>query len=231
MNEKAMMDSFVQKQRYTFEDLREITAILRSENGCPWDREQTHKSIRGCMIEEAYEVVEAIDNDDAVLLREELGDVLFQVMFHAQVEAEKGTFTVEDVISDIAAKMVHRHPHVFGSMKIDTAEGVVGNWEIIKAEEKQRNTLAARLRAIPPALPALMRAIKVAKKTGDATETIPSPLNPSVGEDGQASLESLIGEHLYEIAKLCAAREIDAEAALSAVVEKRISEIEATERA
>ncbi len=231
MNEKALTGELVQKKRYTFEDLRDITEILRSENGCPWDREQTHKSIRGCMIEEAYEVVEAIDNDDAALLREELGDVLFQVMFHAQVESEKGIFTVVDVVSDIAAKMVHRHPHVFGDMKIDTAEGVVGNWELIKAEEKQRNTLASKLRAIPPALPALMRAAKVAKKTGDAENVDWETLNLIVSEESRDVLEKQIGEHLYEIAKLSAARGIDAEAALSAVMQKRINEVEASERA
>jgi tetrapyrrole methylase family protein/MazG family protein len=183
------------------------------------------------MIEEAYEVVEAIDNDDAVLLREELGDVLFQVMFHAQVEAEKGNFTVEDVVSDIAAKMVHRHPHVFGDVKIDTAEGVVGSWEVIKAEEKQRNTLASKLRAIPPALPALMRAVKVAKKTGDAEKVCTDSLNLPLGEEKRELLEKQIGEHLYEIAKISAAREIDVEAALSFVLEKRIAEIEDSERA
>ena len=226
-----MMENLAQKQRFTFEDLRNITAILRSENGCPWDREQTHKSIRGCMIEEAYEVVEAIDNDDSVLLREELGDVLFQVMFHSQVEAEKGCFTVEDVVSDIAAKMVHRHPHVFGNLKIDTAEGVVGSWEIIKAEEKRRNTLASRLRAIPPALPALMRAVKVAKKTGDASENALDSLNLTVCDETKESLEKQIGEHLYMLARLCAEREIDAEAALSAVIEGRIAEVEELERA
>ena len=150
--------------RHDFASLRTLTKVLRDPDGCPWDREQDHHSIRNDMIEECYEVVEAIDTDNPALLREELGDVLFQVMFHARIEEEKGSFTIDDVIHDICAKMIHRHPHVFGTVQADTSEKVLANWEVIKKEEKSRNTVKASMESIPPMLPALMRAQKVAGK-------------------------------------------------------------------
>ncbi|MBQ8640857.1 MAG: MazG family protein [Clostridia bacterium] len=150
--------------KHDFESLRMLTRILREPDGCPWDREQDHKSIRNDMIEECYEVVEAIDTENATLLQEELGDVLFQVMFHAQIETEKEAFTIDDVIHDICAKMIHRHPHVFGSVQAETSEKVLANWEVIKKEEKARNTVKASMESVPPMLPALMRAQKVAGK-------------------------------------------------------------------
>ena len=122
------------KGSYGFEDLVEVMEILRSEEGCPWDREQDHHSIRDDLIEETYEVIEAIDTDDPKLLREELGDVMLQVVFHARIEEEKDSFNINDVANDICAKLIHRHPHVFGDVKADTSEKVLSNWEIIKSE-------------------------------------------------------------------------------------------------
>ena len=124
MSEKNEIAALLSRDRYTFDDLARITGILRSEEGCPWDREQDHHSIRKCLIEETYEVVEAIDNEDPVLLREELGDLLFQVMFHAQIEAEEGRFCVDDVVDDISKKMIHRHPHVFGTTEVENSQQV-----------------------------------------------------------------------------------------------------------
>ncbi len=156
------------KERYTLDDLCAITRILRSESGCPWDREQDHHSIRTCLIEETYEVVEAIDTENADLLREELGDLLFQIVFHAELERERNTFSLGDVMHDISVKMIHRHPHVFGDVNVRSSAEVLQNWESIKTEEKQRNSLSERLRAIPPMMPALMRAAKVTKKVEHA---------------------------------------------------------------
>ncbi len=150
--------------KHDFSSLEKLTKVLREPGGCPWDREQNHKSIRNDMIEECYEVVEAIDTDNPVLLREELGDVLFQVLFHAQIEAEKGVFTIHDVIHDICSKMIHRHPHVFGDVQAETSEKVLDNWEIIKKEEKSRKSTKESMQSIPPMLPALMRAQKTAGK-------------------------------------------------------------------
>lgn len=180
MNLQDEISDLKQKQAYSFEDLLAVTRILRSEQGCPWDREQDHHSIRSELIEETYEVIEAIDNEDAALLREELGDLLFQIVFHSQIEAECDRFTLQEVIHDVTAKMVHRHPHVFGNVNVENSAEVLSNWEIIKTEEKQRNTLVEKLRAIPPMLPALMRASKVGKKIGQAE-----------GEDPIALLDKL----------------------------------------
>ena len=129
------------KKSYTLEDLRTLTEILRSPEGCPWDREQTHQSIRNDLIEECYEVVEAIDNADPVLLREELGDVLFQVYFHARIEEEAGRFSIEEVAGDICAKMIYRHPHVFGNTVAENSAKVLENWEKLKKKEKHRDTV------------------------------------------------------------------------------------------
>jgi len=152
------------KTEYTFDDLCTIMSILRSSEGCPWDREQTHKSIRKNFIEEAYEVAEAIDEDNNEHLCEELGDVLLQVVFHAEMEKEQGSFDVGDVISGICKKLVHRHPHVFGEVNADTPEKVLVNWDEIKKEEKKQESLADELEGISKTLPSLMRAQKTIKK-------------------------------------------------------------------
>ena len=124
------------QKKYTFDDLRDIIEQLRSENGCPWDKVQTHESLRADMLEEAYEAVDAIDKGDMDNLKEELGDVLMQVVFHSSIEAQKGGFTLDDVIQGICEKMVYRHPHVFGEISVDTAEQVLVNWEALKKKEK-----------------------------------------------------------------------------------------------
>ncbi|MBR3423458.1 MAG: MazG family protein [Clostridia bacterium] len=143
--------------------LRRIMACLRGENGCPWDRAQDHKSIRRDLIEETYEVAEAIDNDDSDLLREELGDLLLQVVFHARMEEETGRFSLDDVISDLCEKLIRRHPHVFGDVNADDPEGALASWNEAKKEEKHRDGAKGNMEAIPPSLPALMRARKTAK--------------------------------------------------------------------
>ena len=163
-NQKEEMN--VQK-RYTFEDLRDIIEQLRSENGCPWDKVQTHESLRADMLEEAYEAVDAIDKGDMDNLKEELGDVLMQVVFHSSIEAQKGGFTLDDVIQGICEKMVYRHPHVFGEISVDTAEQVLVNWEALKKKEKHMQTQTDVLKSVPDALPALTRAKKVQKKAAD----------------------------------------------------------------
>lgn len=146
------------------EDLLRIMQILRGKDGCPWDREQDHHTIRNNFIEETYEVIEAIDNDDCVLLQEELGDVLLQVVFHSQMEQEKGVFDFDDVCDGICHKLIHRHPHIFGDVTADSAEEVLRNWDAIKQVEKQQETAASTLEAVSRALPALVRSFKVQKR-------------------------------------------------------------------
>lgn len=164
MDIQQMINDLLKKETYGFDDLVNVVVILRSEQGCPWDKEQTHQSIRNDFIEETYEVIEAIDTEDPVLLREELGDVLLQVVFHARIEEQEGRFDINDVANDICVKLIHRHPHVFADVEADNSEQVLKNWESIKSVEKQRVSVTDKLRAIPPMYPALLRAQKVGKK-------------------------------------------------------------------
>lgn len=163
------MTDFEFKAEYDFYDLVKIMSILRSPEGCPWDREQTHKSIRRDFIEECYEAIEAIDNDNRELLLEELGDVLLQVVFHSQIEAESGSFDADDVCDGICKKLIVRHPHVFGDVTAETSEAVLKNWDAIKMQAKSQSTLSQVMLSISPALPSLIRADKIqnkAKKVG-----------------------------------------------------------------
>ncbi|MCR2807211.1 nucleoside triphosphate pyrophosphohydrolase [Paenibacillus soyae] len=152
----------------TFDRLHEIVRILRSPEGCPWDREQTHQSIRKNFIEELYEALEALDNDDPAGMQEEFGDVILQVMLHSQMEEEVGAFSVYDVIQTLNEKLIFRHPHVFGDTGAQNADEALANWEGMKAEEKKRKGTDAdrksQLDGIPPDLPALMKAYKLQKK-------------------------------------------------------------------
>ena len=156
------------EEKYSFEDFQKIIERLRAKDGCPWDRVQTHESLRDCMLEEAYEVAEGIDiyqatGDDANLC-EELGDVLLQVVMHARIAEEEGRFTMDDVIRGISEKMIRRHPHVFGDASAETPDQVVESWEAIKAKEKHEETVTNSMWRVAKALPANIRAAKVQKK-------------------------------------------------------------------
>lgn len=160
--------SLEQKETYGIEDLLSIMELLRSDEGCPWDREQTHESIRVNLIEETYEVAEAIDNGDMALLEEELGDLLLQIVFHAQMEREAGRFDFGDVCDGICKKLRLRHPHVFSDTRVSSAQEVLKNWEDIKRREKHRDTVSDSLRSVPKPLPALMRSAKVQQRAAKA---------------------------------------------------------------
>lgn len=160
------------KDRYQIEDLREIMRILRGENGCQWDKEQDHKSIRKNFIEETYEVCEAIDSEDKELLKEELGDVLLQVVFHAQMEEEINTFTFDDVVNDICQKLIVRHPHIFSDIKVSSTEEILNNWAEIKKKTKGQSTVSDTLTSVPKQLPALMRCDKILSRAHKANDNI-----------------------------------------------------------
>ncbi len=147
----------------TFEELVEIMARLRGEKGCPWDKQQTHESLKPYLIEESHEVIEAIDSKDPKHLTEELGDLLLQVIFHAELAREKGDFSIEEVLRGLVEKLKSRHPHVFGDLEVHTAEEVLRNWEKNKMKEKE-GSRESYLDGVPPSLPALMRAQKIQKK-------------------------------------------------------------------
>ena len=158
------MVDFEIKDCYKFDDLLRIMEILRAPDGCMWDREQDHHSIRRNFIEETYEVCEAIDDEDTEHMKEELGDVLLQVVFHSRIETEQGHFTLDDVCTDICNKLIIRHPHVFSTVQADTTEEVLKNWDTIKEETKHQTTRTQTLEAVAKTLPALMRAQKVCKR-------------------------------------------------------------------
>lgn len=151
-------------QRFTLEEFKKIIAKLRAEDGCPWDRVQTHESLKDCMLEEAYETVDAINHNDKENLKEELGDMLLQIYLHAQISSEAGEFELEDVVDGIARKMLRRHPHVFGQAAAETAEEVLVNWDAIKKKEKGQKSVSEGLKGVAKALPANVRAAKVQKK-------------------------------------------------------------------
>lgn len=227
---------------YTFDDLVTVVELLRSEGGCPWDMEQTHKSIRNDFIEETYEVIEAIDTEDPVLLREELGDVLLQVVFHARIEQENDVFGMEEVSNDICAKLIHRHPHVFGTVEVENSAEVLQNWEAIKGEEKQRVTVTDKLRAIPPMYPALMRAQKVGKKAacfdfGSADEVYKkldeeiAEVKAAAASGDQAAVEEELGDLLLTVTSLARKLGVKSEEALYHATNKFIDRFERVENA
>lgn len=239
MNKDAQI--LLKEDKHDFFSLVRVMALLRSENGCPWDKEQTHESIRANMIEETYEVIEAIDNKDPVLLREELGDALLQIVFHARISEEAGEFTVDDVIHDICAKLIHRHPHIFADVQADTSEEVLSNWEAIKTEEKQRVGLSGTLASVPPALPALMRAQKMVKKSIKAgiepklsdvsagiAESV-SGMSAAIAADDNNGVAEYLGRALWQLSAVAQERGLDAEKLLSDRCVNYLKEVEKTE--
>ncbi len=197
-----------QKETFTFDDLMQIVSLLRAPDGCPWDREQTHTSLRNNLVEEAYEVCEGIDQKNSPLLCEELGDVLLQVVFHSLIAEEEKTFTTEDVISGVCKKMIRRHPHVFGGERADI-KNLQDNWDAIKRKEKGEESLFDTLSRIAVSLPALKRAEKFAEKQAPLLkpEEIDSPLLQ-------------LGEKLYLLCREATAEELDPEQALNEYLKK-----------
>ncbi len=221
------------KERYDINDMLEIMRLLRSENGCPWDKEQTHKSIRKDFIEETYEAVEAIDLEDTALLREELGDVLLQVVFHSRIEEENGSFDFGDVVNEVCQKLVIRHPHVFGDVNADTSEEVLKNWNNIKQQTKGQETYTETLESVCSALPALMRAQKVGQRAAragmdfadvqqvlESLESEIAELKDAVSVGNKDSVQDELGDVLFSCANLARHLECDAEEVLSRSTKK-----------
>ena len=169
------MEEFVVKDRYSLSDFVLLVKLLRDKDrGCPWDKEQTHESIRQNFIEETYEAVDAIDKKDDRLLQEELGDVLLQIALHAEIASEEGKFDIIDVVSGLCDKLVLRHPHIFGNIEVDTKEKVLSNWEDIKRVEKEQKSGADAIDDVPKALPPLMYTEKVQKRAAYVGFDFPS---------------------------------------------------------
>ena len=236
------MVNFELKSRYDYEDLLRVVHILRSPGGCPWDQEQTHKSIRRDFLEEAYEAAEAIDTGDTALLREELGDVLLQVVFHADMESDAGNFTMEDVVDEVTKKMIFRHPHVFAQVQADTTEQVLVNWEQLKREEKDQKTTADTLDSVARTLPQLWRAEKIQKKAAKAGfdwADISGALEKLEEETAElrraaesgTGVEEELGDVLFAAVKVGRFAGVDPETALSGTCEKFIRRFRAVEEA
>ncbi|MCL5283132.1 MAG: nucleoside triphosphate pyrophosphohydrolase [Armatimonadetes bacterium] len=221
----------LERRRPSFADLVEIMARLRGEGGCPWDRQQTHQTLRRYLIEEAYEVIEAIDRIEMESLCEELGDLLLQPIFQAQLASEEGYFDIDDVIEAITVKLLNRHPHVFGDVKVESAEHVLRNWEQIKRAEKGENWRPSALDGVPKDLPALMKALEISKKAARVgfdwpdRDSVLVKLDEEVAElkeaiinDNHEAVEWEVGDLLFTIVNLARWSRIDPEDALRTMV-------------
>lgn len=200
------------------EDLRRTVARLRAPGGCPWDIEQTHQSLAVCLVEECAELLDTIDRLDMEHMREELGDVLIQVVFHAQLAEEKGIFDLEAVAREINDKLIRRHPHVFGTGKLDTADQVIVQWEQIKATEKKNGAqpvAAGVFKRQPPALPSLLNALEVYKQIHKKKLPAEGLIEePRVAQLADGLTEADAGRKFFELAAACRKAGIDPESAL-----------------
>lgn len=196
--------------------LGEIVAQLRAPNGCAWDRAQTHQSLRQDLLEECYEVLETLDENDLPHLQEELGDLLLHIFLQAQIAAEAGEFLLSDVVADISAKLVRRHPHVFGAVRVNGTAEIVANWDKIKQAEKRGEKKQARL---PRKLPALLRAQKIARRT-QVTANLADIQTALAKLPRARQREKLLGEILFALAAYASTKQIDAESALRAAANR-----------
>lgn len=227
------------KTRYDINDLLRIMERLRGKEGCPWDAEQTHISLREYVIEEAYEVVDTINNDDMDALADELGDLLLQVVFHSQIGKEEGYFNFWDVTSNICNKLIHRHPHVFLDKTANNVSEALKSWNDMKAEEKSILSYTDRLKDIPKSLPSLMRSYKVQQRAADvgfdwddasgAIEKLYEELDEVMAEiknNDKDSLESEIGDLIFAIVNVCRFEDINPENAINRTIEKFVERFE-----
>lgn len=234
------MVDFQYKERYDVRDLEEIVRILRAPGGCPWDAEQTHASIRRNFLEEAYEAAEAIDEGSPEHLKEELGDVLLQVVFHARMEQEAGRFDLDDVADGVCKKLIFRHPHVFGDVSVSGTGEVLTNWEALKRQEKGQATNTDALEAVARSLPALWRAEKVqkkAKKAGFDWPDISGALDKlseeleelkTAAADG-TNVEEELGDLLFSAVNVARFLKLDPEDALGKATDKFIARFQKVE--
>ncbi len=219
----------------SFQDLVELMRRLRDEGGCPWDKEQTHQSLKPYLVEETYEVIDAIDENDTDALKEELGDLLFQIFFHSQIAGEKGEFDIGGVMKACLDKMTSRHPHVFGEERLRTAEEVIKMWNKIKMEEKKDEEEKSVLGTLPKHLPALQKAHKIQKKASrvgfdwERVEDVIAKVEEELEEVKEAmvqgsyeDIEEEIGDLLFAAANLSRFLKVSPEEALHKTVKKFI---------
>ena len=212
------------------EDLCRTMARLRAPDGCPWDREQTHQTLTRCLIDECSELLDTIDRNDLPHMREELGDVLIQVVFHAQLAAERGDFNFEDVARAINDKLIRRHPHVFGTGQADTSAKVIEIWENVKTQEKAAagKTEAVVFKSLPPRLPALMFAEDVWKQIEKKRLPVEGVIDTAQVKALGQQLDALtLGRKLFELTAAARAKGLDPEGALRSEADRVMREVEA----
>lgn len=225
--------------KFAFSELVDIMSRLRDIDGCPWDQEQTHESLKSSLLEEAYEVIDAIEENDLYALEEELGDVLLQVVFHSAIASENGYFNNKDVISGICNKLIHRHPHVFGDVNVADSDEVLVNWEQIKREEKSHDSITDSMKALPKAMPATLRAYKVQKKAAqvgfdwDHIDDAIAKIKEELDEFMEAlqlneanKIEEEMGDLLFSIVNVCRFAKLDPEICLGKTISKFIQRFE-----
>jgi len=232
----------MKKEKYTFEDLKVIMEKLRSPEGCPWDREQTHESLKRYMLEETYEALEAIEAGDDEMMKEELGDVLLQIVFHGQIAKEDNRFNTDDIVDGISRKLIERHTHVFGEDIAEDPEAVLKNWDKIKNKSKGFDSHTEKINAIPKTYPALLRSLKVqekAAKAGFDWNEVDGAIEKTMEEIGEFteacrskdsdSIRAEMGDLLFSLVNVCRFMDIEPETTLQETTDrftKRFSFIE-----
>ena len=225
-----------EKETYSVEDLVGIMQLLRGENGCPWDKEQTHTSIRNNLLEEAYETADAIDRLDDTDMAEELGDLLLQIVFHCQMAKERGAYDLDKVADGICKKLVYRHPHIFSNVVVNNSDEVFDNWDKLKNKEKQMQSFSDTLKAVPKAFPACLRAQKVQKratKAGYDFKTLQdtvlkieeelAELKQALSQNDFESASDELGDLLFSVINTARFLKTDAEQKLNSTTERFIN--------
>jgi tetrapyrrole methylase family protein/MazG family protein len=230
------------KDKYDIYDLISIVKVLRSPGGCPWDRKQTHSSIKKNFIEETYEVIEAINKDNPEMLKEELGDILLQVALHAEMEREKGSFDFNDVANDVVKKLVIRHPHVFGDVVAENEEEALSSWDSAKAQSKGTKSQSESMDSVPRELPALMRAQKVQQKAAkvgfdwkdsrgafDKLDEEINELKSALAHGRKSDIEEEFGDVLFSCVNISRFLKVDSEEALTGATDKFVERFKKVE--
>lgn len=225
-----------ENEKYTFDDLIEIVKKLRAPGGCPWDIEQTHESLKRNIVEEGYELVEALDSEDGAKIADESGDLLLQIVFHADIGRTDGEYDIDDVTDAVCRKLIRRHPHVFGSEKADTAEQVLENWDAIKRGERGQATIREELEGVSKYLPSLMRAEKIQKKAikhgymfneiDSVCESVKNIFKLLKAGMDENTAKLYIGRLLFEMASISRSLGVEPEMALTEYTDKFIKEFE-----
>lgn len=238
-----MAKEFVLKDKYNIDDLVAIIKVLRAPGGCPWDREQTHESIKKNFIEETYEVVEAINKQSTDMLREELGDVLLQIVLHSEMESENGNFSFDDVVNDIVQKLVVRHPHVFGEVVANNTAEALNSWDAVKLKTKGQKNQTESMLSVPRELPALMRAQNIQHKAakigfdwdnvGGAVDKLYEEideLKTAMEQGKRFDIEDEFGDVLFSCVNIARFIDVDSEEALTASTDKFMSRFSLVEQ-